>query len=109
MKKLKILQAKTFLERFCGFMFKENAGYALFFKNCTSVHTFFMKFNINVVFLNKKNEIISIKKNVRPWRLVLPVKNAVSILEIPTEIAPKNAENLKKSLNLRKFAVKMKK
>jgi uncharacterized membrane protein (UPF0127 family) len=43
-----------------------------------------MRFNIDVVFLNKEEEIIKITKNVKPWRIVLPVKGAVSILEIPS-------------------------
>ncbi|MDR0724198.1 MAG: DUF192 domain-containing protein [Endomicrobium sp.] len=87
---IEIKTAKTFLSRFLGFMFKRNANYALLFKNCRSVHTFFMRFNIDVVFLDKENKIVKVVKNVEPFRIVLPIKNSFSILEVPS-----NAVNFK--------------
>jgi uncharacterized membrane protein (UPF0127 family) len=88
---IEIKVAKTFLSRFLGFMFKKNANYAILFKNCRSVHTFFMRFNIDVVFLDKENKVIKVVENVKPFRMVLPIKNSFSILEIPS-----NAVNFKK-------------
>jgi uncharacterized membrane protein (UPF0127 family) len=81
---IEIKVAKTFFNRFLGFMFKKNANYALLFKNCRSVHTFFIRFNIDVVFLDKENKVIKIVKNLKPFRIVLPIKNSFSILEIPS-------------------------
>lgn len=80
----KIIQADGFLKIFLGFMFKRSAEYALLFKNCRSVHTFFMRFEIDIVFIDKSGNILSIKHNVKPWRVVLPVKHTYSILEIPS-------------------------
>jgi uncharacterized membrane protein (UPF0127 family) len=81
---MKIVKADNFFSRFAGFMFKKNPDYALLFEKCKSVHTFFMRFDLDIVFLDKKGQAIKSKKNVKPWRIVLPVKNAVSILEIPS-------------------------
>jgi uncharacterized membrane protein (UPF0127 family) len=81
---MKIVKANSFYLRFLGFMFKKSPDYALSFENCKIVHTFFMRFNLDIVFFDKNGNIIKTKKNVKPWRIVLPVKNAVSILEIPS-------------------------
>jgi uncharacterized membrane protein (UPF0127 family) len=81
---MKIVKADNFFLRFAGFMFKKKPYYALLFENCKSVHTFFMRFDLDIVFLDKNGQALKSKKNVRPWRIVFPVKNAVSILEIPS-------------------------
>ena len=106
---IKIKKTEGFWQKFSGFMLRREPDYALLFQNCTSVHTFFMRFNLTLVFLDKNYKILAVKNNVKPLRIVLPVKNAVAILEIPSKISPKNTENLKKSLNFSEFAVKSKK
>ncbi|MDR2395916.1 MAG: DUF192 domain-containing protein [Endomicrobium sp.] len=84
---IEIKVAKTFFSKFLGFMFKKDANYALLFKNCKSIHTFFMRFNLDIIFLDKENKVVKIVKNIRPFRIILPVKNSFSILEIPSNIA----------------------
>ncbi|MDR3112597.1 MAG: DUF192 domain-containing protein [Elusimicrobiota bacterium] len=81
---IKIVHAKTFLDKFIGFMFKKPKDYAIFFDNCRSVHTFFVRFNLNILYLNSDKEVVKILKEVKPFRVTLPYKNAVSILEIPS-------------------------
>jgi uncharacterized protein len=82
---LKIKKCTTFLQRLRGLMFKRkpinNEGILLM--PCNSIHMFFMFFSIDVVFLDKKNQVVAVKKNVRPWRIVLPVRNAYAALELP--------------------------
>lgn len=76
--------AKSFSSRFLGFMMKKKADYGILLYRCTSIHTFFMKFNIDVMFLNKENIVIAVVKNVKPWKILLPyIKNTYSIMEIP--------------------------
>ncbi|MDR1474623.1 MAG: DUF192 domain-containing protein [Endomicrobium sp.] len=81
---IKVVKAQTFWQRFIGLMFKKNIKYSVLFKNCKSVHTFFMCFNLDVIFLDRDNRVIKIVKQLKPFRIVLPVKNAVSIIEIPS-------------------------
>lgn len=40
----------------------------LWFPHETSVHTFFMKFSIDVAFINKKGEVIALYHSLKPWR-----------------------------------------
>ena len=49
---------------------------------CEGVHTWFMKFAIDVVFLNKKRQVIKMRKNMGKWRIAMSLR-AHSVLELP--------------------------
>ena len=94
--------AESFFERLKGFMFKpkieEDEG--LLIKGCNSIHMFFMKFPIDVIFLkttsktcNKSGssvigkskyiyKVVRIIENIKPWRISPYVSAADSVLEI---------------------------
>lgn len=78
--------AESFYERFKGLMFvSKEKSFKLLIKNCNSVHTCFMKFNLDIYCLDRDYRIVKIYKNIKPFRLILPVKSAKHILEIPSE------------------------
>jgi hypothetical protein len=58
------------------------AGEGLWIIPCESVHTFFMQFAIDLVYLDRKNKIRKICESVPPWRLSVCL-SAHSILELP--------------------------
>ena len=78
-----IYEAKTFKERLFGLMFKKNINYCLLFKKCNSIHTFFMRENIDVVMTDKNNKILFIKKNMKKNRIILPKKGVYNTYEFP--------------------------
>ena len=47
-----------------------------------SVHMFFMRFPIDVVFLDKKRKVVRVKHGLAPWR-VAGARRAVASLELP--------------------------
>ena len=49
---------------------------------CNMVHTFGMQYPIDVAFLNKNNEVVSVVENLKPNRFSPLVKNAHSVLEL---------------------------
>jgi uncharacterized membrane protein (UPF0127 family) len=57
-------------------------GEGLWIVPCEGVHTFFMKFTIDVVFLNKKREVVKIRSHMGKRRIALTFK-AHSVLELP--------------------------
>lgn len=59
------------------------AGQALWIHQCNSIHTFFMRFSIDCVFLDKELRIRKIYEDVRPFRLILPVWGAKTVIEFP--------------------------
>lgn len=54
---------------------------ALWIDQCTSIHTFFMQFSIDVVFIDHSFKVKKIANDVRPWRVVGPVWGAKSVIE----------------------------
>jgi uncharacterized membrane protein (UPF0127 family) len=59
------------------------AGEGLWIIPCESVHTFFMQFSIDLVYLNRTNTVRKIRHSVPPWRLSACL-TAHSILELPS-------------------------
>ena len=59
-----------------------DAGEGLWIIPCESVHTFFMKFPIDLVYLDRKHRIKKVCDSVPAWRLSVCL-SAHSILELP--------------------------
>ncbi|MBO7611251.1 MAG: DUF192 domain-containing protein [Elusimicrobia bacterium] len=78
--------AESFFERFKGLMFvPKEKSFNLLIKKCNSIHTCFMRYNIDVYCLDKDFNVVKKYINVRPFRFILPVKNACQILETKNE------------------------
>jgi uncharacterized membrane protein (UPF0127 family) len=58
------------------------AGGGLWIVPCGSVHTFFMKFAIDLVYINRRKKVKKIRSSVGPWRISACL-SAYSILELP--------------------------
>ena len=71
---LKVKEAKSFKDRLLGLMFKKNINYCLLFRNCKSIHTFFMLDKIDVVATDKNDNIIKVYKEVKPCRIIIAPK-----------------------------------
>ncbi len=54
---------------------------ALWITHSGSIHTFFMRFAIDLVFLDKNLVVTKTAADVKPWRLVLRTRNAASVIE----------------------------
>ena len=55
-------------------------GTALVIAPCNGVHTFFMRFTIDVVFVSRDGRVVKICPSLRPWRIGLAV-SAFAALE----------------------------
>jgi uncharacterized protein len=80
--------ADTSAKRRTGLLKRESLerGEGLWIAPCESVHTFFMKFAIDLVYLDKKKRVRKVRHAVRPWRLSLCL-TAHSVLELPAGAA----------------------
>jgi len=61
-------------------------GGGMLIKPTPSVHMFFMRFAIDVVFLDKKDTIVGIAHTLRPWRMA-GARRAHAALELPAGTA----------------------
>ena len=59
------------------------AGEGLWLEPCNGIHTFFMRFPIDVLFLDREGRALRVLSNVRPWRVCLPVRGARIVVELP--------------------------
>jgi hypothetical protein len=64
-------------------------GTGLWIVPCESVHTFFMKFPIDLIYLDRKHKVRKVRPAVPAWRLSLCI-TAHSILELPAGTAEKS-------------------
>jgi uncharacterized membrane protein (UPF0127 family) len=62
---------------------RERARCFLLLPACRSIHTFFMRVSIDVVFLDDNQLIVAIHRNVRPRRLLFGPPEATATLELP--------------------------
>ncbi|MEO0335848.1 MAG: DUF192 domain-containing protein [Pseudomonadota bacterium] len=64
--------AATLKERNKGLLGREDLpkDRTLWIHDCPSIHTFFMKFRLDVIFVDRKLKVTSVHRNVGPWRLI---------------------------------------
>lgn len=76
--------ADTFWKRAVGLISKSGLepGHGLLIPNCGSVHTCFMRFPIDVIFLDNENRVIKILRGVKPWRMAWGGRRARSVIEV---------------------------
>jgi uncharacterized protein len=67
----KVAKTSNFIDRMRGLLFssqlKENEG--LLIAPCSSVHTFGMRYAIDLVFLDKQLTVVKTVKSLEPWRM----------------------------------------
>ena len=75
--------ARSFWSRFRGLMLTTGLapGTGLLFPRTSSVHTHFMRYPIDVVFLDGDRRVVSIRHTLRPWRFA-SAKGSSSVLEL---------------------------
>lgn len=77
--------ARSFRRRLVGLAWRDraDAGPGLLIPRCSSVHTFGMRFELDIFFLDGNGRVIEVKRRVPPRRLVWH-RGASAILEIPS-------------------------
>jgi len=78
--------ADSFFKRLIGLMFKKGLSKeeALVFFKAPSIHTFFMRFPIDILFLDREGKVLRIVKKVNPYRVVF-CKNSYITIEFSSK------------------------
>jgi len=63
---------------------REEAGPGLLIPRCASVHTFGMRFGLDLYFLGERGEVVAVRRDVPPRRLAF-CGRARAVLELPAE------------------------
>jgi uncharacterized protein len=82
--------ADSFWPRLIGFMFRKSPRPydGIYFPNCKWVHNSFVRFPIDVVFINKDGVIVKLIRKFDPWQISGYCRTADSVLELAMNILP---------------------
>lgn len=74
--------ADTFFRRFRGLMLRAflHSGSGILLSPCSRIHTCFMRFSIDVLYLNDEYTVLA-KETLKPWKLGLRIKGTKKVLE----------------------------
>lgn len=78
-------RAANFVTRARGLMMAPplpNGG-GLVIEPCNSIHMFFMRYPLDIVFLGKGGEVVFMYKGIKPWRMGRLVRGARLAIELP--------------------------
>lgn len=81
---IELKECKTFSSRLLGFMFKKDISSSLLFDRCDSIHTFFMKENIDVIMCDRNNNVLFFYKDLPKNKIIWPKKGVSRIFETPS-------------------------
>ena len=83
----KLTTAGTFFSRMKGLLGKKSLspGEGLLIRPCSGVHTFGMRFSIDVIFLDRSNRVIATMSALPPNRVSRMYLQASAVLELPTQ------------------------
>lgn len=97
---LEVIIADSFVTRFAGLMLKKKLPPAtcLFLAPCNSVHMCFMRFAVDVVYLDQDYNIIKVVKSLRPWVGLSMCNKAWAVLEMTAGEAERCGCNVGKKL-----------
>jgi uncharacterized protein len=77
--------ANTFWKRFKGLMgtkiLPEQSG--LYINPCSQIHTCFMQYSIDLIYLDQSNAVVGIEENLAPWKIGKRFDNVKSVIELP--------------------------
>ncbi len=81
--------ADSIRTRFWGLLGRRSLpeGHGLLLRPSTSIHTAFMRFTIDVVFLDKRNRVVKVVPEVKPFRIAGTWRGGHSTLELPAGAA----------------------
>jgi uncharacterized membrane protein (UPF0127 family) len=81
--------ASNFMSRFLGLMGRRGVedGGGLLITRSSSIHSCFMRFRFDAVFIDAGGRVVKVVPSMRTWRLAFGGKGAKDVLELPSGVA----------------------
>lgn len=77
-----VVLATNYFTRLKGLLGKkEFRNKAIIIKPCQQVHTWAMRFPIDVLFLNKDSQVLAMELELQPWKVSKKYKEAITVIE----------------------------
>jgi uncharacterized protein len=77
-------------------------GDGLWIVPCNSIHSFWMKFEFDAIFLDKNLRVVHLVSAMKPWRISKLVFGAHSVLEVPAGLILRTATELGDRLEMQR-------
>lgn len=80
-----VQMATSFLTRLVGLMGRPDLpkGHGLWIMPCNDIHSCFMRFEFDALFLDKSHQVLYIVERMKPWRISKIVRGGKTVLELP--------------------------
>jgi len=82
----RVVLARSFGRRTLGLMFRRGLpeGEGLAIIPCNQIHMFFMRFPLDVLFVDREGKVLHLLHGIRPWRVSRLVRGARYAIELPS-------------------------
>jgi hypothetical protein len=99
----KATEAASFLSRGRGLMFSPPLpeGGGLVIEPCNSIHMFFMRYPLDVIFTDKEGRVVFVYRGIKPWRMGRLVRGAKRAIELPEGTVDRTSTQVGDILKLR--------
>jgi uncharacterized membrane protein (UPF0127 family) len=76
--------ARGFFEKFWGLLGRDSLDdqKGLMLTNCSSIHTCFMRFPLDLIFIDSDFQVVKLVRHLVPWRMALALR-ASAVIELP--------------------------
>jgi hypothetical protein len=80
-----VVAATSLWTRFCGLMFRRELpeGHGICLRPCNQIHMFFMRFAIDVAFVDRNGNVVHLLNAIKPWRISRIVFKSAAAIELP--------------------------
>ncbi|MFZ5650957.1 MAG: DUF192 domain-containing protein [Bacillota bacterium] len=79
------IMADTFIKRLKGLLGQPGlpAGWCMVLKPCSSIHTMFMRFSLDVLFVDRHSRVSAVVRDMPPYSFSGVVKDSRLVIEFP--------------------------
>lgn len=81
-------KTRTTRQRMKGLLGRDGLaeGQALFIDHCTSIHSFFMRFIFDAIFIDRHGVVLHLIPSMKKWRMSKLVARAAGVIELPAGV-----------------------
>jgi uncharacterized protein len=95
--------ARSFLARGRGLMFASGlpADSGLLIEPCGSIHMFFMRFALDVLYVDREDRIVRAQRGIKPWRMgPIHTRGAKYVIELPVGTIDRSGSDVGDQLHI---------
>ncbi|MBM3248822.1 MAG: DUF192 domain-containing protein [Candidatus Omnitrophica bacterium] len=100
----KAVLASSLFSRMKGLLGRSLLGQneALILRPCNSIHTFFMRFSIDIIFLDRTDKVVALKENMPAFRITSVYPGACQAIELPAHAIFRSKTHINDQIQMEK-------